>query len=412
MKINSIADLIINDNWNLFTLDYFPLKKPSSPRLSDQQMDDIKNKKALKLAEAGEIGRAMKMCSSQNTQFCPNNLETLQKFHDLHPDKSDYSMNDETLNNIRNAVINSSSREALEITTPRLRSLIGKKPSLVSPGIDQLRWEHLRALFGTGKPENPSENLFADLFTTIIVYIMDVKDVPETVYDFIRMNHLIGIKKQSSSNDIDSPIRPVAMGGSIRKICSGIFLSQTFHPHFAYDGNSFNKFHFKDIQYGVDSRGTEKIIHFFEHYAEANPTHDIFFCDAQNAFNSLSRHLGLEEVYKFFPDLIPFLNQIYMKDSYGCYFGLNEGIQKIKSTEGWHQGCILACWLFCMTFQPFLQKLKNDVIGNQGTLKVYIDDTTLGAPTNILFEALRYILAEGIKFGFKLNPAGRLGDTV
>ena len=29
----------------------------------------------------------------------------------------------------------------------------------------------------------------------------------------------------------------------------------------------------------------------------------------------------------------------------------------------------------------------------------------MGAPTNILFEALRYILAEGIKFGFNLNPA-------
>ena len=114
---------------------------------------------------------------------------------------------------------------------------------------------------------------------------------------------------------------------------------------------------------------------------EAHPENDVFLADASNAFNSSSKLKALEEAHKYFPQMTPFLMKLYYEDSFGCYFGLKVGLQKIPSVEGKTQGCKLGSWLWCMANQPFLKGLANILLTNSahtsGALKSFIDDTNL-----------------------------------
>ena len=75
----------------------------------------------------------------------------------------------------------------------------------MKPAGDWRRFDHESALMGTGKPEAPTETEYADLFTDIIVLLMDVKEVPKEVYVFLRLNTLVALEKS------DKGVRPVGM---------------------------------------------------------------------------------------------------------------------------------------------------------------------------------------------------------
>jgi len=394
-KILASATMIFNDDWSSFTLGSRPLNKKHRPELSQQQMDALQMNKVDDYAKAGELGKAMRACASGSFRPCPATHAVVGKLRDLHPPPCGYSINN--LENIKNHVISSSSRGIFDLNGFKLRKLVGKKPSKVAPGVDGFRWEHLRALFGQGRPEIPSEEVFADLFTNMLVLLLDVKDVPSDVYKFLRLNKLVAIPKP------DDSIRPIGMGSNFRKLCSSIVFTQTFAPHADFAGNSFNSSYFQNLQYGVDKRGCEKILLSFHQYMQTHADHDVLCCDASNAFNSLSRLRGIEEAFKYFKDQIPFINKIYLEESFGCYYGLVEGVQKVESREGFHQGCILACWLYSMSFHPFLKQLSDIMGANVGLVKAFVDDTTIAGPTSKILEVCTHMVTEGGNIGFKFN---------
>ena len=398
--INKRAALVLEDDWDSFTFGYFPLKTiPSSPPTQAQQ-EANKYQRAEKLARNQEFGRAMSTLSS-TTGVCRPSVDTVESLRQLHPERCEYTIDPNKLNDMKNVNLSSSAREVYKLNGHTMRKIVRKKHSLVKPAGDGRRFDHESALMGTGKPEAPTETEYADLFTDIIVLLMDVKEVPKEVYVFLRLNTLVALEKS------DKGVRPVGMGCMLRKTCCGIFLSYTFQGHPFFQGESFNKMHFGNLQYGVDSKGTEKINHFFEIFSEINPESDLFFVDGCNAFNSVSRLAGLEESHKWFPQMTPFLMQIYYEDSYGCYFGLKEGVQKIKSQEGFHQGCPLASWLYCMAYHPFIKGLADilsvNEVQTESALKVFIDDTNLAAKFPIMRESIRHMITEGSKIGFKFN---------
>jgi hypothetical protein len=394
--INSRAQKILDDNWESFSFGSLPLKKPPVT-LSEAQQESNKQRRVEKLAEAGEIGRAMKTCSSASNNSCPPSIETIEKLQSLHPPPCEYSMPADIRELVNIAEVSVSARERLQLNDHKIRKFLRGKPRLVAQGILGDRWEFFSALVGTGKAEVPAEEEVAKLLTSVIVLLMDVKDVPVDIYDYLRTNNLVALPKK------DGSVRPIGMGSVWRKILSSQLLSETFAHSIHYHAMSFNDGHFNNLQFGVDKRGCEKIIHSFNHHVEAHPDQDTLFADASNAFNSLSRQKGLEETFKFFPDHMPFLREIYLKPSYGGYFGLKQGIKLIKSEEGFHQGCIQACWLFSMAFHPFLRSLAQ-IIGSNGIVKALVDDTNISATTDKMFEALTHINVEGRKIGFRMNP--------
>ena len=260
-----------------------------------------------------------------------------------HPERNDDAISEEEFQNLislSETVFDrlGSSRDILNITGDRIRKIIMKRPKLKRAGIDKSRYDHLQTLIGFGGEHNVDENQFAQLFADIIVLIIDDK-VPKEVYDTLRDNELIALPKSNGD------VRPVGMGSSIRKICSILFLSMTSRKELSDDGSeavsSFNESHFARFQYGMAPKGTEIITHISRLSLEKYPERDVFFMDADNAFNQASRLKGLIETMKHFPIIIPFLNNIYGQDLNGWYFGLTSGITPIMSHEGFHQGDVL-----------------------------------------------------------------------
>src|SRR5437762_1895921 len=80
---------------------------------------------------------------------------------------------------------------------------------------------------------------------------------------------------------------------------------------------------------------------------------------------------GLSAIEKNFPAALPHLRNMYSdnpdltdeepRDSYtrAWYYGLEDGIQFIKCTNGFHQGDVLASWCYCMTIQQLLRDLRS-----------------------------------------------------
>jgi hypothetical protein len=119
----------------------------------------------------------MRLCEA-TTGISNPSPEVVQKLQDLHPQPCDFNFDPNILHAMQTNVPERSCREILNITSDRLRKNIRKKGSLKAPGIDGLRYEHLKTLFGQGNPEIPSEEEFAELFTDLIVLICDVRNVP------------------------------------------------------------------------------------------------------------------------------------------------------------------------------------------------------------------------------------------
>jgi hypothetical protein len=199
----------------------------------------------------------------------------------------------------------------------------------------------------------------------------------------------------------DDDVRPIGLGGVIRKLCS-IFCLEVTSQHLS-NGKSFNDNHFGDLQYGVDRKqGCEKIIHSFRSYHDSHPDKDVFCMDGVNAYNTANRQLGLNEVKKHLPVLLPFLRAMYGSDSKGWFFGLEEGLQIVQSQEGYHQGDVMGPWLYCISIQPFLRSLR-DMLGDAGFIKFFIDDGNVTGDFDGMVKAIEFIKQEGPKYGYILN---------
>jgi hypothetical protein len=169
-----------------------------------------------------------------------------------------------------------STLHTLDITGVRVRQIIRNRKRLKRAGLDKLSFDHLRDLVGYGGDKFEKENEFASCLALICSLLLDLK-APPRVYDFLRDNELCAVPKG------EKDIRPIQMGCVMRKICSILFLT---HTHERVDGSkSFNESHFKDLQFGLAENGCERIIHLFRLHLQLYPEHDMYFVDADNAFN-------------------------------------------------------------------------------------------------------------------------------
>ena len=254
-------------------------------------------------------------------------------------------------------------------------------------------------MIGYGGENNPDEEEFADLYANMIVLLLDNK-VPAELFDLLRDNELCGPPKG------EGDCRPICMGECFRKIASICFLVATNFPLNEEQGNdpnadTFNKVHFKNIQYGMEQNGCEKIIHQVRASIESYPERDHFFADAKMAYQNVPRMLGLVEVRKHFPIILPFLRNIYGHDSHGWVFTENQ-IVPINSLEGFHQGDCVSSWLYCMTILPFCKGLY-EILGDQGFVKFFYDDGNISGNFDRMLEAMEYIRTEGPKYGYFLQ---------
>jgi hypothetical protein len=274
-----------------------------------------------------------------------------------------------------------------------------KSQAKKSPGLDGLRWEHLRSLCATGRVENSDEEEFSTLLASIISLLLDVKDVPSEVFDALRDNVLIPIQKDP--ND-PSKVRPIGMGYMIRKLCSIVCLTHIYNCHFQTgSGETFLKSVFGRLQYGMESKGTEKVFHSINYSFQKYPERDLFVADGINGFNNQSKLLALEKLHQYFPQMTPFFMKIYFPDSKGSYLGKN-GVQIVMSKEGSHQGDVFATLLYCLSDLDHSRALQAIVEG-RGLAKMYVDDKNFHAEHDAMKLVLTHLIREGPKVGYFLN---------
>ena len=265
------------------------------------------------------------------------------------------------------------------------------------------RFEHLRQLIGPQIPEriDPSDDLFLDRYTFFLQSIVN-GEIPAEVIPLFSDHETWVIPKG------DSDFRPLGGVGVHRKLASTIALQDE-------STQSFNKSFFKDLQFGMDRLGTEKIVHSFRTFLEKYPEKDVFAMDADNAFNRLCRQAALYEIMLHHPAIFPLLFQMYKGTSNGWFHGLEEGIQPVLTSEGVTQGDTLGSWMYCVGTMKFLTGLAS-LLQASDMLKCFIDDTNVGADFQTMSGVIHYVLQEGPKYGYNLKFTkgaylmGRCGD--
>ena len=118
----------------------------------------------------------------------------------------------------------------------------------------------------------------------------------------------------------------------------------------------------------------EEIIHMFAETMERDPTLDVFCADGDNAFNAANRIRGLGEVKDNFPAALAYAKDMYLEESTAWYHGLPDNIKPVFCRNGYHQGHVLASWLYVMTIQPLLVHIIPD---EWFLVKFYVDDGKL-----------------------------------
>ena len=114
--------------------------------------------------------------------------------------------------------------------------------------------------------------------------------------------------------------------------------------------------------------------------------------DFSNAFNSVHRDSILKAVAEHIPEIYALCHS-----AYGAKSQLLFGNHIIDSSSGVQQGDPLGPLLFSLTLQPILEKLSS-------SLKfAYLDDVTLGGPSNIVSNDIEILKTESARIGLKLN---------
>ena len=291
--------------------------------------------------------------------------------------------------------------DLLRVNEADVRSIVADLADATLPGVDLFSGEHLKLFMGTSfsrkdhGDRDADEKRFTDAYTTMINIVLS-GSMPWEVSACVRSNLLLALPKSKED------IRPIGVGLMVRKIVSKLLFKETI---------GFNRTHFRDYQYALKSSGMEEVVHSINLARSVNPDWDTFSIDADNAFNSANKMVGLKEIYNGFPKAFPLVRQMYLGDSQ--QFFIKEGVIKvIPSIKGFHQGDVLGTWCYIITIQPLLRSLAEhleqqygDRGGDKPLILFYVDDGNICGPHDVLMTAIRYLMATGpIQYGYRIKP--------
>ena len=168
--------------------------------------------------------------------------------------------------------------------------------------------------------------------------------------------------------------------------------------------------HFGGKQRCMDENGCEKIIKAIQLKFDLNKECvdpekrcDIAVLDNQNAFNSVNRLLGLNEIRKHntLKILLPAILKRYKKSS-KLSFNTVDGVKQIIAESGVQQGDIIGTFFYGMAIHPLIKKLA-DIIGPENLIQFYVDDSNFAAPFDKMILVIDAIIEYGPEYGFFLN---------
>ena len=368
--------------------DPFPRSQLDSEILDkDWTPQQLRTKRYL---EHQNLSSAMRALMSDSTFVIPT-AQTLEKLQDKHPAASKAGLTEAQLQELNDAVVEEA--ELVKVSLHDVRRVVRKAANLKAPGLDLLRFEHLKQLIGKGPTPAPGdETVFCDLLAKIIE-ILIAGEVPKRVLPAFRDNVLCPLPKG------EQDIRPIGMGALYRKIGSKILEEY---------GRTFSAQHFGDVQDAFKPDAIANIVHAFNYHMQEHPDHTVWLMDAENAFNRGNRYLFLHETFEHCKFMFPLMRDMYYGESQGFVSGLEDGIHGVTSSEGFHQGDVLGTWAFTMTIQPLLNGLKKFIAAEFGNavlvlIKFFVDDGNISAPHPVLLKIIDFFLEEGPKYGYHIS---------
>ena len=383
--IRKKLDLLLNDIWDFTICDFLNINIITPTNINTESSIE---KRAIMFANKGEIGKCLNILNRSNRVIRADEM-TYRALQAKHPAPGESLLSEDDILKISNFHLPDDSVDKIRIDESTLIKFIKKTKYLVRHGIDKLRYEHIRQLVGYQNPNNPrqDEQIFIKSYINILELMIHGK-VPSEALPLFRDNEELALPK--GENDI----RPIGMGNTHRKIAAAMALQSTY---------IFNKEYFKDIQFGLDKFGTEKIIHTFRHaYESNNHNKDMFALDGDNAFNNMNRKRALFEVMDKYPSLFSFLRDMYGTNS-NCWFkNENNEVLPILSSEGVTQGDTFGSWVYSIATLPLAKSIKN-IIGDNNIIKLFIDDTNIVADFDNMIKAIDHIDNEGGAFGYYIK---------
>jgi hypothetical protein len=220
------------------------------------------------------------------------------------------------------------------------------------------------------------------------------ENIPQPVRELLSTNEIFAAPKK------DGDVRPIGMGLTLRKIAAKVCLNAS--------QGGFNQGKFGTEQSALKEHGMEKICHLFGTEMERDDTLDVYNADGDNAYNVANRVGGAWETMNSFPQALAYARSTYLDPSTAHFFEDSGNIRPISSRVGFHQGDVLATWLYIMSIQPMLKRIIDHVEREFGReevvhVKFYVDDGNFMAPHHIMLSIISLLENAYDEFGYRLK---------
>ena len=346
-----------DDEWSHFLLGSPPLRHPHT------SLAQSKHQRCAKLVEAGNLSKAYNLHTSAPVQSLLSSQETILLLRDLHPPLNTASFLPHELDTFMATPL--ATPPALPLIHPNdVLHYIKHSKNGIAPGYDKLRMEHLKALTASSKPiRSADEILFLEKLTDLLNLLQSCQ-LSASILDAFRSSNIIALNKGPRGK------RPIGLQLLLRKMSMALAirsLKLDLMPSF------------RQLQFGLSSRGTETIIHTIHTLMTAHPEFDIFFADGINAFNCASRVQSRLFQETHCPEACAFIHQFYGGPPSDIWHTLNPlNISSFKSSEGFQQGDPASTLLYCTAIQDFIKELQRILTSSGPALPLlFVDDGTI-----------------------------------
>lgn len=287
-----------------------------------------------------------------------------------------------------------------------LKQQIKNARRMLAPGPDGSRVDHLKVLGLHVKHLGRDQKVLVDKALTAITGVLNLLHSNAFGSDVIRFFasarlYLVPKNNAPRLSDGSVAVRPAQSGGHLRKLAAKQFK--------VVNRGAVEKF-MGDTQVGETRDGLTKLVQMAIHALDTQlGDEDLCLIDNHNAFNEISRELGVHETRRRFPSLAPHLQLMYDSDTDAVFYGLRQGTQLLPQQEGSQQGCVLGGFMFNVASLQLINKLdallKDKEASNnvRAFARAYFDDASLFARPDRMREALLLLGIEGKRIGCLLN---------
>ena len=387
--INDRCKIILNDEWDKFTLEVFKKRRsPVAPEDIDVNADHDRLKtqhqkrklrRSKTLLEAGEISRSYKALQSE---FClpraPGNLR----------ESYEQKLGTKIYQDLDHNIHADEDKEIILQPEATAKVIKSTKKHVTNCPITSNRYEVFKMIIGKCRT-NEELTCLEDL-NYVLSMIANGK-VPREVIPILTSSFGVVIPKR------DNKDRPLGLREGLANLaikCAVTSVRDTLHP-------LFSKINFAL----AGPNKMSELIAMSTNHLRVNPDHDNIFIDVSNAFNECHRVVAQDQISRHCPQLLNLFNLFYGRNSY--IFMLddqNQFTNPLLAMNGCVQGCCMGPLVFGFATLPLYEKLAQDLENKENSFfGAYSDDSLIGAKHEDAVASFTWLQENIAQFDLRLN---------